>query len=95
MKKKPPPNLETIVGGWITIPKQIATALYRLATGDSNYIMGEMFGVAACTSVKTSKRFVKNLLIATIPLHLKWPIGKKLINVKLGFKNLTFYNIEM
>jgi hypothetical protein len=31
----------------------------------------EIFGVAACTNVITSKRFVKYLLIAPIPLYLK------------------------
>ena len=63
-------------------------ALRRLATGDSHYSVGEIFGVAACTSVKTSKRFVKSLLIAAIPLHLKWSAGEELVNVKLGFQNI-------
>ena len=51
-------------------------ALRRLANGDSHYSVGEMFGVAACTSVKTSKKFVKSFWIAAIPSHLKWPIGE-------------------
>jgi hypothetical protein len=72
----------------MTIPKQVAMALHRLATGDSHYSVGEMFGVAACTSVKTSKMFVKSFLIAAIPSHLKWPADEELDNVKLGFQNI-------
>ena len=53
----------------MTIPNQVAMALRRLATGDSHYSVDEMFGVAACTSVKTSKMFVKYFMIAAILLN--------------------------
>ena len=53
------------------IPKQVAMTLCRITTKDSYYTVSEMFEVAACTSVKTSTRFLKYILIAAIPLHLK------------------------
>ena len=53
----------------MTIPNQVAMALRRLATGDSHYSVDEMFGVAACTSVKTSKMFIKYFMIAAILLN--------------------------
>lgn len=34
------------------------------------------------------KEVCKIPLIAAIPLHLKWPIGEKLENVKLRFENI-------
>lgn len=75
MEKNPPPGLIIIVGRWMTIPKQVVMALYQLTTRDSHYTVGEIFRDAACTSVKTSKRFAKFLLIAAIPFHVKWPVG--------------------
>ena len=85
MERIPPPSLRTITGMWITILKQIVMALRRLATGNSHYSVGEMFKIAAYTSVKTFKRFVKIFFIVAIPLHLKWSAYEKLVNVKLGF----------
>ena len=88
IERNPPPSLKPIVGRWMTIPKQVAMTLRRLATGDSHYSEGQMFGVAAYTSVKTSKRFIKKKIIVAIPLHLKWPAGEKLVIVKFGFQNI-------
>ena len=82
------PGLKTIIGRLLTITKQVAMALRRLTTGDSYYSVGEIFEVAAYTSVNISKRFVKFLLIAAIPLHLKWPACKELVNVKLEFQGI-------
>jgi hypothetical protein len=73
----------------MTILKQVTMTLHRLATEDSHYSVIEMFGVAACTSVKTSKKFVKFFLIAAIPLHLKWSTDEELENVKLGFHDIV------
>ena len=64
IERNPPPSLKPIVGRWMTIPKQVAMTLRRLATGDSHYSEGQMFGVAAYTSVKTSKRFIKKNLLS-------------------------------
>ena len=71
MERNPPPGLRTIAGRWITIPKHVAIALRRLASRVLQYSVGEMFGVAACTSVITFKMSVNFFFIAAIPLHLK------------------------
>ena len=63
--------LKTIIRRWMIIPKQVAMTLCRITTKDSYYTVSEMFEVAACTSVKTSTRFLKYILIAAISLHLK------------------------
>lgn len=83
-----PPGLRTIVDRCITILKPVSITLRQLATKDLHYSVGEMFGVAACTSVKTTKRFVKSLTIATRPLHLKCSACEQWVNVKLGFQNI-------
>ena len=51
--------LKIIVDKWMTISKQVAIALHRLANGYSKYSVGEMFGIAACTSAKIFKMFGK------------------------------------
>lgn len=85
MKSIPPRGLRIIIGRWMIVSKQVAMAVCRLATGDSYYSIGRMFGLTAYISVKTSKRFVKSLLIVAIPLHLRWSACEELVNIKLGF----------
>ena len=45
---------------WMTILKQVAMTLRGLVTGYSYFSVGEMFRITVCTSMKTSKRFVKS-----------------------------------
>jgi hypothetical protein len=58
MKRKPPSNLKTIIGRWMTILEQVTMVLRRLTTDDAYYTVGEIFGVAAYTNVKNFKRYL-------------------------------------
>jgi hypothetical protein len=71
MQRNPPLGLIQITGRLMDVSKQMAIALRRLATGDTHLSVSELFGVADSTSVKICKRFIKALLNAAIPLHLK------------------------
>jgi len=88
LQNNPPPSLINITRRLMDVPKQVAIALQRLGTRDTHVSIGELFGIADSTSVVVYQWFIIALIKVALPLHLSWPIGERLSEVKLGFENL-------
>ncbi|XP_074365204.1 protein ANTAGONIST OF LIKE HETEROCHROMATIN PROTEIN 1-like [Apium graveolens] len=82
-----PPNsgLKNIEGKLLSVENQVAIALRRLASGDSQVSVGISFGVDLSTVSIVTWRFVE-ALEERGRHHLKWPDSCKLAEIKLNFE---------
>jgi hypothetical protein len=71
----------------LTVPRQIAMSLNRLATGHSMFAISELFGVSEEKVTLTTRKFCRAVWKTLKPVHLSWPSNeeemKKVIH---GFK---------
>lgn len=82
---RPPSGLINIEGRLLTVEKQVAIALRRLASGDPQVSVGEQFGVGQSTVSQVTWRFVESMEERGRH-HLKWPDVQEMEKVKAGFE---------
>ncbi|OAE29617.1 hypothetical protein AXG93_4003s1400 [Marchantia polymorpha subsp. ruderalis] len=85
VESETPASFQGIEGRVITVEKQVAIALRRLASGDSLTTLGELFGVGESTVSKVIWKFV-NSMEKRARHHMKWPEGADMDRVKAGFE---------
>ncbi|XP_009612531.1 protein ANTAGONIST OF LIKE HETEROCHROMATIN PROTEIN 1-like isoform X2 [Nicotiana tabacum] len=69
---RPPSGLINIEGRLLSVEKQVAIALRRLASGESQVSVGASFGVGQSTVSQVTWRFIE-ALEERAKHHLKWP----------------------
>lgn len=82
---RPPSGLINIEGRLLSVEKQVAIALRRLASGESQVSVGHSFGVGQSTVSQVTWRFIE-ALEERGRHHLKWPDSCKLEEIKSNFE---------
>ncbi|XP_011621665.1 protein ANTAGONIST OF LIKE HETEROCHROMATIN PROTEIN 1 isoform X2 [Amborella trichopoda] len=89
---RPPLGLINIEGRLLTVEKQVAIAMRRLASGESQVSVGEAFGVGQSTVSQVTWRFIESMEVRACH-HLSWPGPTEMEEIKAGFEaNLGFPN---
>lgn len=78
---RPPSGLINIEGRLLSVEKQVAIALRRLASGESQVSVGAAFGVGQSTVSQVTWRFIE-ALEERAKHHLKWPDSKRVEEIK-------------
>ncbi|MFS8014615.1 putative harbinger transposase-derived nuclease domain-containing protein [Helianthus anomalus] len=82
---RPPSGLINIEGRLLSVEKQVAIALRRLASGESQVSVGASFGVGQSTVSQVTWRFIE-AMEERGRHHLKWPDHDKLQSIKSEFE---------
>ncbi|KAE9621938.1 hypothetical protein Lal_00032566 [Lupinus albus] len=82
---RPPSGLINIEGRLLSVEKQVAIALRRLASGESQVSVGASFGVGQSTVSQVTWRFIE-ALEERARHHLKWPDFHRMQQIKSGFE---------
>lgn len=82
---RPPSGLINIEGRLLSVEKQVAIALRRLASGESQVSVGAAFGVGQSTVSQVTWRFIE-ALEERARHHLNWPDFNRMQEIKLGFE---------
>ena len=82
---RPPSGLINIEGRLLSVEKQVAIALRRLASGESQVSVGAAFGVGQSTVSQVTWRFIE-ALEERAKHHLKWPILSRMEEIKSRFE---------
>lgn len=82
---RPPSGLINIEGRLLSVEKQVAIALRRLASGESQVSVGGSFGVGQSTVSQVTWRFIESME-ERAKHHLKWPDSNKMEQIKDKFK---------
>ncbi|VFQ83776.1 unnamed protein product [Cuscuta campestris] len=82
---RPPSGLINIEGRLLSVEKQVAIALRRLASGESQVSVGASFGVGQSTVSQVTWRFIE-ALEERAKHHLKWPHPNKVEKIKSEFQ---------
>ncbi|KAL9258598.1 ANTAGONIST OF LIKE HETEROCHROMATIN PROTEIN 1-like protein [Drosera capensis] len=82
---RPPSSLINIEGRLLSVEKQVAIALRRLASGDSQDSVGASFGVGQSTVSQVTWRFIESLE-EHAKHHLKWPDSDRTEEIKSSFQ---------
>ncbi|KAK9070121.1 hypothetical protein SSX86_010521 [Deinandra increscens subsp. villosa] len=82
---RPPSGLINIEGRLLSVEKQVAIALRRLASGDSQVSVGASFGVGQSTVSQVTWRFIE-AMEERGRHHLKWPDHDNLQKIKSEFE---------
>ncbi|XP_051118956.1 protein ANTAGONIST OF LIKE HETEROCHROMATIN PROTEIN 1 [Andrographis paniculata] len=85
---RPPSGLINIEGRLLSVEKQVAIALRRLASGESQVSVGASFGVGQSTVSQVTWRFIEAMEERSRH-HLKWPSSDRLQQIKSGFETLS------
>lgn len=72
---RPPSGLINIEGRLLSVEKQVAIAMRRLASGDSQVSVGAAFGVGQSTVSQVTWRFIESME-ERARHHLVWQIGR-------------------
>ncbi|KAH9602744.1 hypothetical protein KSS87_023032 [Heliosperma pusillum] len=83
---RPPSGLINIEGRLLSVEKQVAIAMRRLASGDSQVSVGASFGVGQSTVSQVTSRFIESLE-ERARHHIKWPDRDRLEEIKSKFEN--------
>lgn len=81
---RPPSGLINIEGRLLSVEKQVAIALRRLASGESQVSVGAAFGVGQSTVSQVTWRFIE-ALEERATHHLKWPDSSEMEEIKSKF----------
>ncbi|KAI6695536.1 hypothetical protein NL676_023246 [Syzygium grande] len=81
---RPPSGLINIEGRLLSVEKQVAIALRRLASGESQVSVGAAFGVGQSTVSQVTWRFIE-ALEERGRHHLKWPDASRMDEIKARF----------
>ncbi|CAO2818879.1 unnamed protein product [Amaranthus hypochondriacus] len=84
---RPPSGLINIEGRLLSVEKQVAIAMRRLASGDSQVSVGASFGVGQSTVSQVTWRFIESLEVRA-KHHIKWPDEDRLEEIKSKFQTL-------
>ncbi|EEF37577.1 conserved hypothetical protein [Ricinus communis] len=84
---RPPSGLINIEGRLLSVEKQVAIALRRLASGESQVSVGAAFGVGQSTVSQVTWRFIE-ALEERARHHLKWPDSNRMEDIKSRFEAL-------
>ncbi|KAM7253815.1 hypothetical protein ACFE04_031497 [Oxalis oulophora] len=87
---RPPSGLINIEGRLLSVEKQVAIALRRLASGESQVSVGAAFGVGQSTVSQVTWRFIE-ALEERAKHHLKWPDQNRREEIKSHFE--TSFNL--
>ncbi|CAI9781191.1 unnamed protein product [Fraxinus pennsylvanica] len=82
---RPPSGLINIEGRLLSVEKQVAIALRRLASGESQVSVGASFGVGQSTVSQVTWRFIE-AMEERAKHHLKWPDSSKMDEIKSKFE---------
>ncbi|KAI4349477.1 hypothetical protein L6164_010061 [Bauhinia variegata] len=82
---RPPSGLINIEGRLLSVEKQVAIALRRLASGESQVSVGAAFGVGQSTVSQVTWRFIE-ALEERGKHHLKWPDFNRMEEIKSKFE---------
>lgn len=82
---RPPSGLINIEGRLLSVEKQVAIALRRLASGESQVSVGVAFGVGQSTVSQVTWRFIE-ALEERAKHHLKWPDSNRMEEIKSKFE---------
>ncbi|KAL1312178.1 hypothetical protein HN51_038781 [Arachis hypogaea] len=82
---RPPSGLINIEGRLLSVEKQVAIALRRLASGESQVLVGAAFGVGQSTVSQVTWRFIE-ALEERARHHLNWPDFDRMQEIKRGFE---------
>ncbi|GJY29761.1 protein antagonist of like heterochromatin protein 1 [Tanacetum coccineum] len=83
---RPPSGLINIEGRLLSVEKQVAIALRRLASGESQVSVGASFGVGQSTVSQVTWRFIE-AMEERGRHHLKWPDDENLEKIKSRFES--------
>ncbi|XP_075521777.1 protein ANTAGONIST OF LIKE HETEROCHROMATIN PROTEIN 1-like isoform X1 [Primulina tabacum] len=83
---RPPSGLINIEGRLLSVEKQAAIALRRLASGESQVSVGASFGVGQSTVSQVTWRFIE-AMEDRARHHLRWPDTSKMERIKSGFES--------
>lgn len=78
---RPPSGLINIEGRLLSVEKQVAIAMRRLASGDSQVSVGTAFGVGQSTVSQVTWRFIESMEDRA-RYHLAWPSQERLEQIK-------------
>ncbi|OMP05093.1 Harbinger transposase-derived nuclease [Corchorus olitorius] len=84
---RPPSGLINIEGRLLSVEKQVAIAMRRLASGESQVSVGASFGVGQSTVSQVTWRFIE-ALEERAKHHLKWPDSNRMEVIKAKFEAL-------
>ncbi|XP_052187953.1 protein ANTAGONIST OF LIKE HETEROCHROMATIN PROTEIN 1 isoform X2 [Diospyros lotus] len=82
---RPPSGLINIEGRLLSVEKQVAIALRRLASGESQVSVGASFGVGQSTVSQVTWRFIE-ALEERAKHHLRWPDSNRMEEIKAKFE---------
>ncbi|CAN6464864.1 unnamed protein product [Victoria cruziana] len=82
---RPPSGLINIEGRLLSVEKQVAIALRRLASGESQVSVGDAFGVGQSTVSQVTWRFIESME-ERAKHHLQWPDAERIEMIKEGFE---------
>lgn len=82
---RPPSGLINIEGRLLSVEKQVAIALRRLASGESQVSVGAAFGVGQSTVSQVTWRFIE-ALEERAKRHLNWPDFDRMQEIKFSFE---------
>ncbi|KAL6217442.1 hypothetical protein ACLB2K_010659 [Fragaria x ananassa] len=82
---RPPSGLINIEGRLLSVEKQVAIAMRRLASGESQVSVGAAFGVGQSTVSQVTWRFIE-ALEERAKHHLKWPDSNRMDEIKSKFE---------
>ncbi|XP_054806901.1 protein ANTAGONIST OF LIKE HETEROCHROMATIN PROTEIN 1 [Prosopis cineraria] len=83
---RPPSGLINIEGRLLSVEKQVAIALRRLASGESQVSVGASFGVGQSTVSQVTWRFIE-AMEERARHHLKWPDFNRMEDIKSKFES--------
>ncbi|KAL5561728.1 hypothetical protein UlMin_031475 [Ulmus minor] len=78
---RPPSGLINIEGRLLSVEKQVAIAMRRLASGESQVSVGAAFGVGQSTVSQVTWRFIESLE-ERAKHHLRWPDSSRMDEIK-------------
>ncbi|XP_010530314.1 PREDICTED: putative nuclease HARBI1 [Tarenaya hassleriana] len=84
---RPPSGLINIEGRLLSVEKQVAIALRRLASGESQVSVGAAFGVGQSTVSQVTWRFIE-ALEERAKHHLRWPDSDRTEEIKSKFEEM-------
>ncbi|XP_040382396.1 protein ANTAGONIST OF LIKE HETEROCHROMATIN PROTEIN 1 [Oryza brachyantha] len=82
---RPPSGLINIEGRLLSVEKQVAIAMRRLASGDSQVSVGSAFGVGQSTVSQVTWRFIESME-ERARHHLVWPGPERMEEIKAKFE---------
>ncbi|KAL0926442.1 hypothetical protein M5K25_002676 [Dendrobium thyrsiflorum] len=84
---RPPSGLINIEGRLLSVEKQVAIAMRRLASGEAQVSVGGAFGVGQSTVSQVTWRFIESME-ERARHHLQWPEPERMEQIKSKFETI-------